>query len=228
VSKPSRGGHVGRCRLRVADGAPKMLVMQQSLFADDPAALPLGARFVHEFIAPEQEDALVALIDALPLAEARYKQYTARRRVLAFGGKFDYDSNELRPAPPIPPELLPLRAQIAQWLGAPPECFSQMLLAQYRPGTPLGWHRDVPDFESIVGLSLGGQARMKFRPYPPPGGRAGVLDLVLPPRSIYVLEGPARWQWQHGVAATTELRYSITLRTRRGSAPLLKPEGLKT
>jgi alkylated DNA repair dioxygenase AlkB len=29
-----------------------------------------------------------------------------------------------------------------------------MLIAEYRPGNPLGWHRDVPDFESIVGISL--------------------------------------------------------------------------
>jgi alkylated DNA repair dioxygenase AlkB len=35
------------------------------------------------------------------------------------------------------------------------------------------------------------------------------------PRSIYLLRGPARWEWQHSVSATRSLRYSITFRTRR-------------
>jgi hypothetical protein len=33
------------------------------------------------------------------------------------------------------------------------------------------------------------------------------------PRSIYLLRGAARWGWQHSVAPTKVLRYSITLRT---------------
>jgi alkylated DNA repair dioxygenase AlkB len=37
----------------------------------------------------------------------------------------------------------------------------------------------------------------------------------VPPRSVYLLRGPARWSWQHGVAPTKQLRYSITLRTAR-------------
>ena len=31
--------------------------------------------------------------------------------------------------------------------------------------------------------------------------------------SIYLLRGAARWNWQHSVAPTKALRYSITLRT---------------
>jgi len=98
--------------------------------------------------------------------------------------------------------------------------------ARDRPSTPLGWHRDVPDFESIVGISLLGTAMMKFRPYPHRvDQRAQVLQLELPPRSLYVIEGAARWHWQHSVAATREQRYSITLRTLRGNAPLLRLGG---
>jgi alkylated DNA repair dioxygenase AlkB len=56
----------------------------------------------------------------------------------------------------------------------------------YRPGTPLRWHRDVPDFESIVGVSLLGTATMKFRPGPHIVGQSSqVLQLELPPRSFY-------------------------------------------
>ena len=89
-------------------------------------------------------------------------------------------------------------------------------MAEYQPGTPLGWHRDVPQFERVVGISLAGQARMRFRPYPlRENRREDVFALDLDPRSVYVLQGDARWRWQHRVAPTRMLRYSITFRTRR-------------
>ena len=196
---------------------------QASLFDTEETAFPPGMRFETDWLGADEEAALIEAIGALELREARYKQYTARRRVASFGGKFDYDNNRLLPAPPIPPAFEPLRQRVARWLGVAPELFSQMLVAEYAPGTPLGWHRDVPDFESIVGVSLRGEGEMRFRPYPPESARAADLrSLVLPPRSAYVLEGPARWQWQHSIVPTKVLRYSISLRTARGSPPLLR------
>jgi alkylated DNA repair dioxygenase AlkB len=197
---------------------------QASLFDTEETAFPPGMRFEPEWLPADEEAALLGAIRALDLREAQYKQYTARRRVASFGGKFDYDNNRLLPAPPIPPAFEPLRERVARWLGVAPDVFSQMLVAEYAPGTPLGWHRDVPDFESIVGVSLLGEGQMRFRPYPPESGRAAdVRSLLLPPRSVYVLEGPARWQWQHSIVPTKVLRYSISLRTARGSPLLLRP-----
>ncbi len=196
---------------------------QASLFDTEETAFPPGMRFETDWLGADEEAALIEAIGALELREARYKQYTARRRVASFGGKFDYDNNRLLPAPPIPPAFEPLRQRVARWLGVAPALFSQMLVAEYAPGTPLGWHRDVPDFESIVGVSLRGEGEMRFRPYPPESARAADLrSLVLPPRSAYVLEGPARWQWQHSIVPTQVLRYSISLRTARGSPLLLR------
>ena len=196
---------------------------QASLFDTEETAFPPGMRFETDWLGADEEAALIEAIGALDLREAQYKQYTARRRVASFGGKFDYDNNRLLPAPPIPPAFEPLRQRVARWLGVAPDLFSQMLVAEYAPGTPLGWHRDVPDFESIVGVSLLGEGEMRFRPYPPPAGRTdAVRSLELPPRSAYVLEGPARWQWQHSIVPTKVLRYSISLRTARGSQLLLR------
>jgi alkylated DNA repair dioxygenase AlkB len=57
---------------------------------------------------------------------------------------------------------------------------------------------------------------MRFRRYPHvTGSRAPTIDAELAPRSIYVLRGAARWDWQHAIAPTAELRYSITFRTLR-------------
>ena len=198
---------------------------QSGLFTETSHDGPPGLRFVPGFLSRAEADELLDLVATLTLVEARYKDYTAKRRVASFGGQFDYTAMQLKNGPAIPDMFAPLIDQIAGWLGVAPSLFTHMLVAEYRPGTPLGWHRDVPDFESIVGVSLLGTATMKFRPYPHiVGQRSQVLQLELPPRSLYVIEGDARWHWQHSVAATHEQRFSVTLRTRRGSAPLLGAE----
>jgi alkylated DNA repair dioxygenase AlkB len=198
---------------------------QLALFAEAAppraAALPPGWEYRADFIDVEEEAALLAFIATLPLAEARYKGYTARRRVAHFGAAYDYDDNRLLPAPPLPAELEPLRARAAAWLGEAPDALANALVAEYRAGVPLGWHRDVPDYETVVGVSLAGTARMRFRRYPPVAPKkADVVSLELAPRSAYVLRAEARWGWQHSVAPTPALRYSITFRTRsaRGRA----------
>jgi len=192
------------------DGAPPQL-----------PGLPSGWDYRPDFIDVDEEAALLEFIATLPLAEARYKGYTARRRVAHFGAAYDYDDQRLLPAPPLPAGLEPLRARAAAWIGEPPEALANALVAEYRAGVPLGWHRDVPDYETVVGVSLAGTARMRFRRYPPVAPKkADVVSLELAPRSAYVLRAEARWGWQHSVAPTPALRYSVTFRTRaaRGGA----------
>lgn len=187
---------------------------QDELFGAAPPALPPGMRYEEDFLSREEEAALVATVAALPLANMQYQQYTARRRVVSYGGSYDFSAQKLRTADPLPDWLDPLRERAGAWAGIAPERFTQALVAEYAPGTPLGWHRDVPDFEDVVGISLLNEAVLRFRPYPHVvGGKAPGLKITVPPRSIYLLRGAARWEWQHSVVATKELRYSITLRT---------------
>jgi alkylated DNA repair dioxygenase AlkB len=201
---------------------------QPDLFEPAPL-LPEGLRYEADFLSESEEAALLDAIAALALHAARYKQYTARRRIASFGSGYDFDSNELQPAPPIPDFLLPLRARAAHWVDLPAQAFAHALVTEYQPGTPLGWHRDVPDFGVVVGISLHGWARMRFRPYPAGSAtHAQPFALDLAPRSAYVLQGEARWGWQHAVSATKRLRYSITFRTMasrepRGSASASRP-----
>jgi alkylated DNA repair dioxygenase AlkB len=186
---------------------------QAELFAAEPA-LPEGFLFQPDFISAEEEQALLHEIARLPLAEAKYKQYTARRRIAYFGFGYDFTANRLGAAPPAPAFLDPLRDKVAHWMGLAPETLEQALATEYRPGTPLGWHRDAPDFGRVAGVSLGGWARMRLRRYP--RGKDEPITLELAPRSAYQMQGAARWQWQHSIPATRELRYSITFRTLRG------------
>jgi alkylated DNA repair dioxygenase AlkB len=186
---------------------------RQSALFEEPSALPNGLVLAPEFLDAAEEAALIESIGTLDLREAQYKEYTAKRRVASFGAGYDFVENELTPAPQIPAFLLPLREKVAHWLGIPAQDFGYALVSEYRPGTQLGWHRDVPQFEKIAGISLAGAGTMRFRRYPPRKGDP-ILTLDLEPRSAYLLQDEVRRSWQHSVAPTKELRYSITFRTR--------------
>lgn len=195
------------------------MAAQDDLFAAAAPAGPPGLRYEEDFLSPAEEAALLAHFSTLPFAAMQYLQYEARRRVVSYGGKYDFSAQRLNEAEPIPPWLQPMREKAAAWIGIAPDAFTQALVAEYAPGTPLGWHRDVPDFEDVVGVSLRDVATMRFRPYPHQTGRRdGTLKLQLAPRSIYLLRGPARWAWQHAVSPMKALRYSITFRTPRRRA----------
>jgi alkylated DNA repair dioxygenase AlkB len=178
--------------------------------------LPAGLRYEEDFLDAAEEEALVAQLSALPLREARYKEWTAKRRVVSYGGHYDFDRRELLPEQPMPAFLASVRDRAAKWVGIAAAQFDHALVAEYRPGTELGWHRDVPEFSVVIGISLAGSARMRLRPYPHvPGTRERALALELAPRSIYSLRGDARWRWQHAISPTKTLRYSLTFRTLR-------------
>ena len=65
----------------------------------------------------------------------------------------------------------------------------------------------------MIGVSLAGSARLRFQRGK--GEERRVWEVVLEPRSGYVLDGEARRSWQHSIPPTKELRYSITFRTLR-------------
>jgi alkylated DNA repair dioxygenase AlkB len=191
---------------------------QADLFAER-ARLPAGFRHADGLVSAADEAALLAEVERLPFANARYKEWTANRRVVSYGGRYDFSSNELLPESPIPPFLFDLRAAAAGFAGLPAADLTHALVAEYRPATQLGWHRDAPEFELVVGISLLGPARMRLRRYPHVAGRGErSLAIDLAPRSIYLLTGDARWGWQHAISPTPGLRYSITFRTLRAKS----------
>jgi alkylated DNA repair dioxygenase AlkB len=190
-----------------------MYEMQQTELFPDASLLPPGFIYRPEFLTIDEQNALMAVILTLPLAEARYHEFTARRRIVSYGGSYDFSNHALRTAAPIPEFLHPLRTCIAALMDVSPESIQHALIAEYRPGAPLGWHRDVPEFEVVGGVSLQGYARMRLRPYPHRKGDRTALRLELEPRSAYVLRDAARWNWQHAISAPKALRYSITFRT---------------
>jgi alkylated DNA repair dioxygenase AlkB len=189
--------------------------VKQADFIHGAEGSPEGFEYRPEFLAAEEERDLLEAMGSLPFKEAQYREWQAKRRIVSYGGRYDFTHHALDPAPPIPEFLHPLRARLADWIGIAPATFQHATVAEYRSGTQLGWHRDVPDFEDVVGVSLGGRARMRLRPYPPALGARAARIVELEPRSAYAFRGPSRWNWQHAISPTKELRYSITFRTPR-------------
>jgi alkylated DNA repair dioxygenase AlkB len=115
-----------------------------------------------------------------------------------------------------------LRAKLAGFAGLKADEFAMALINEYRPGTPIGWHRDAPQYEIVAGVSLLSSCRMRLRPYLSPSQaatnktrRSTTHEIELLPRSAYVMREEARRGYEHSIPAVTALRYSITFRTLR-------------
>jgi len=187
-----------------------------SLFGAD---LPPGFLHRHDFISTAEEAALAAQIERIEFANFEMRGVVAKRRVAFFGASYDRAD---APSPPIPDFLFPVRDRLAAWAGVDSNSFAMALINEYRPGTPIGWHRDAPQYDIIAGVSLLSSCRMRLRPYVSPSHAAGQTkrritthEIELLPRSAYVIRGEARSAYEHSIPAVTSLRYSITLRTLR-------------
>ena len=180
-----------------------------SLLFDDPVIA--GLRYQADFITAADEDVLVAHLEQLDLAPFRFRGWLGNRKTRTFGWRYDFDDASFAPAEPMPEWLLPLRARAATFAGVASAHFAHVLLARYDPGAGIGWHRDRPQFEQVVGISLASPATMRFRQRTDAGFRRATVDLA--PRSAYLLSGEVRHQWEHSIAPGEHLRFSITFRT---------------
>jgi alkylated DNA repair dioxygenase AlkB len=182
--------------------------MSLSLF-DEP--LISGLQHQENFIGAEDEAQLLDRLHALDLAPFRFQGWVGKRRTQSFGWRYDFDDASFVPADPLADWLLPLREKAAAFANAAPDEFVHVLLARYDPGAGIGWHRDRPVFEKVVGVSLGAPATLRFRQRVESGFRRASVQLE--PCSAYLLAGEVRHQWEHSIAPGEALRFSITFRT---------------
>jgi alkylated DNA repair dioxygenase AlkB len=176
------------------------------------APLPAGLRYVQGLITLAEEGELVGHIRELQLRPFEFHGYQGLRRTHSFGYRYDYTRQAVLHADPMPGFLEPLRGKVALFAGCAPREFAQALVTEYRPGAPIGWHRDKPEFGHVVGVSLLSGCVLRFR-HRRPDGKWYRYRLRLQPRSAYLLSGESRTQWEHSIAPMAELRYSVTFRT---------------
>ncbi|MGE0776164.1 MAG: alpha-ketoglutarate-dependent dioxygenase AlkB, partial [Sphingomonadaceae bacterium] len=170
-----------------------------------------GLTCTQELITLAEERALIERLAELPMAPFRFHGWTGKRLTASFGWRYDFEDASFRLAAPIPDFLLALRDKAAAFAGVPADALVQALAVRYDPGAGIGWHRDRPVFEHVVGISLGAHATLRFR------RRRGTgfdrASLWLEPRSAYHLSGEARHHWEHSIMEMAVRRWSITLRS---------------
>jgi alkylated DNA repair dioxygenase AlkB len=185
------------------------LAEQLPLFAQKSCA-PEGLVYAAEFISPAIERDLIERVAALTLQPFQFGQYQGKRRVASFGFRYDYTLRRLQQADPIPRWLAPLIDHV-EGFGGPDTKIAQVLCTEYDTGVGIGWHRDKPHFDRIFGLSLSSPCRFRFRRAAGDNWERFALDTAA--RSIYLMAGAARQDWEHSIPAVQAPRHSITFRT---------------
>ena len=179
--------------------------------------VPPGFQYREDFITGSDEGSLLDAMAGVAFSDFEMRGVVARRRVAFFGQSYDRAAEG-----PLPEFLLPLRARVARWAGVDSAAFAMALVNEYRPGAPIGWHRDAPQYDMVAGISLLSACRMRFRPYrspasavPRPARRSATHEIVLARRSAYLMTQDSRSAYEHHIPPVGELRYSITFRTLR-------------
>ena len=134
---------------------------------------------------------------------------------MSFGWHYDFASSRVKPATDIPDFLLPLRDKAAEFADIDPAALEHALVTEYAPGAGIGWHRDRPVFDDVIGISLAAPCRFRLRRKR--GGGWGRTAIELAPRSAYLLRGPVRRDWEHSIPPLDQLRYSVTFRSVKSS-----------
>lgn len=187
----------------------------QLSFLKPKMAGPEGLRYRPDFLLPAEEAALFERFKTLPFKEFEFQGFLGKRRTVSFGWHYAFDGSGLHEAAAMPDFLLPVRRKAAEFLDVGEDALQHALIIEYAPGAGIGWHRDRPVFGDVVGISLLAPARMRFRRKQ--GEKWERSSLIAEPRSAYLLQGPARSEWEHSIPPMEALRYSITFRTLRAS-----------
>ena len=175
--------------------------------------LPDGFRYQPSLVSPGEEDALLRDLRALPFKNFEFHGHLGKRRVVFFGWRYDFNQGGLQHADPIPSFLLPLRDKAATFAKVEAERLQHVLVTEYDVGAAIGWHRDKAVFGDVIGISF--LAPCVFRLRRKLGTKWERASLTVEPRSVYLLRGPSRTEWEHSIPAVHALRYSITFRSMR-------------
>jgi alkylated DNA repair dioxygenase AlkB len=183
---------------------------QLSLLEPLPS-LPEGLEYRAELVSLEDEAEFLEHFRKLDFREYEFHGYLGKRRVVSFGLHYDLNDSKVRSTADIPGFLLPLRQKAADFAGLAPSELQQALVTEYTPGAAIGWHRDRPAYRDVIGVSFCSSCRFRLRRKRGSGWERAAL--LVEPRSVYLLQGPARTEWQHSIPPAERLRYSVTFRS---------------
>jgi len=183
---------------------------QLALF-EQQSASPSGLRYQPEFISRTEEHALIDATRKLPLAPFQFGAFEGKRRVASVGFRYDFSDHRLHESEPIPEFIREVLLRAESFAGVSPGSIEHVLFTEYDVGAGIGWHRDKANFGIVLGLSLGAAAPLRFRRKS--GKTFDRFTLEAEPRSLYLLSGVARSEWEHSIPPVQAIRWSITFRT---------------
>jgi alkylated DNA repair dioxygenase AlkB len=184
-----------------------------TLFPVEPV-LPEGFAYSPDFLSEQEEMELTDIISSIELQTFVFQGFEAKRRFASFGMDYSFSQRKLNRGNPIPEGFRTLVNKITSYAALPPESIGELLVLEYPPGAVINWHRDAPPFDVIIGISLMSDCIFRLRPMDKSKqGRQSIISLPVKRRSVYVMRGPSRTDWQHSTAPVKHTRYSITLRT---------------
>jgi alkylated DNA repair dioxygenase AlkB len=195
-----------------------------TLFESNPQR-PQGFSYFDGFISEQEENELLVHLSKLELNAFQFQGYEAKRKIASFGYDWDFSTRQLSKGKGVPVFFHPLIQKISDHFKLIQDRLAEVLVTEYPEGSVINWHRDAPPFDCIFGLSLFSDCIFRFRPYNKARqGRASIIKFPIKRRSLYMMEGPSRSEWEHSIAPVTRKRYSITLRTlkpdfNRGNLP---------
>jgi alkylated DNA repair dioxygenase AlkB len=184
-----------------------------TLFSVEPD-FPEGFIYTPDFLTTNEEAELYKEILKVELRRMLFHGYEANRKTASFGYDYSFENKRLTKGNDIPQVFNSLVNKVAVQLSIPASEIAGLLITEYPVGSVINWHRDAPPFDIIVGISLMADCIFRLRPQDKAKqNRASTISFPVKRRSLYVMQGPARSEWQHSIVPVKEVRYSITLRT---------------
>lgn len=184
----------------------------QQLLLMSPGSAPCGFRYQPGFLSLEEELLLRDFLSSVELRPFEFRGFTGNRKVASYGLRYDFVKRSVEPAAaPIPELLQSFLPRVAAFAEIRMSDIVQVGINEYGPGVGIGWHRDKPQFGYVIGISIGGLAKMRFKRRTL--GKWERCSVMLEPRSIYLLSGPSRSEWEHSIPPVESLRRSVTFRT---------------
>ena len=184
-----------------------------TLFPIEPV-YPEGFTYIPDFISSKEENELLEEVQKLELKNMIFQGYTANRKTASFGYDYSFDKRSLSKGKDIPAVFNALIQKVGNYTYLSPDKFAELLVTEYPVGSVINWHRDAPPFGVIAGVSLLSDCTFRLRPQAKEKqNRAAIISFPVKRRSLYVMDGLARSEWQHSITPVKQTRYSITLRT---------------
>lgn len=173
---------------------------------------------LHGFLAPEEIPPLLERLRALPYLHDVFRGQPIKRASAYFGMVYVAAGRRLEPAPGFADWLSALVRRASPYYPIDGH-FEQCIVTRYGPGTGIGWHTDAPYFcDWILGVSIGGDGRLRFRPA---GSKRATIEVTTTSGSLYLMQGEARWEYEHELVPVQEERFALTFRGLPSS--LLRP-----